>query len=319
MRHFLSLADLSPQELHWLVHTTIRRKKRKKVATPLRGSILALIFEKPSLRTRVSFEAGMARLGGTSIFLTGQEVGLGIRESLADCARTLSQYVHAIVLRVFRHQTLEIFAQHAQVPVINGLSDREHPCQALGDFVTMTELLGSLTGRTLAFIGDSNNIARSLALGCAMLGVRWHHACPPAFRFEPSFLTELAARFPKAVLQYFDEPAQAVCEADIIYTDVWTSMGQEKEQSERQRAFARYRVDRALLQHAKPNARVMHCLPAHRGEEITDEVLDGPQSVVFHQAANRMHAQETLLLWLLGKIAMPRAFKSPRKAAVRKR
>jgi ornithine carbamoyltransferase len=259
----------------------------------------------------------MARLGGSSIFLTGQEVGLGVRESLADCARTLSQYVQAIVLRVYRHETVEEFARWASVPVINGLSDREHPCQALGDFVTMTELLGQLAGRTLAFIGDSNNIARSLAIGCAMLGMRWYHACPAEFRFEPKFFADLQARFPQAELRYFDEPAEAVRQADIIYTDVWTSMGQENEQERRRQAFARFRVDAELLQHAPPQARVMHCLPARRGEEITDEVLDGPQSIVFAQAANRMYAQETLLLWLLGKLPASRS--GSRRASLARR
>jgi ornithine carbamoyltransferase len=230
MRHLLSLLDLSPQELRELIAVTVQRKKRKRSETPLRQCVLGLIFEKPSLRTRVSFEAGMARLGGSSIFLSGQEVGLGVRESLADCARTLSQYVQGIVLRVFRHETIEEFARYASVPVINGLSDREHPCQAVADFVTMTELLGDLSGRTVAFIGDSNNIARSLAIGCAMLGMRWHHACPREFRFEPDFYPGLQQQFPQAVLQYFDEPAEAVRQADVIYTDVWTSMGQENEQ-----------------------------------------------------------------------------------------
>lgn len=303
MRHLISLADLTPQELLMLIEKTMERKKRKAETAALRGQVLALIFEKPSLRTRVSFEAGMARLGGSSIFLSGQEVGLGVRESLADCARTLSQYVQAIVLRVYRHETVETFAQYASVPVINGLSDREHPCQALGDFVTMTELLGDLPGKTLAFIGDSNNIARSLAIGCAMLGMRWHHACPTSYRFEPAFFADLRSRFPRAALQYFDEPAEAVREADIIYTDVWTSMGQENEQNQRREAFARFRVDAELLKHAPSTARVMHCLPARRGEEITDDVLDGPQSVAFPQAANRMYAQETLLLWLLNQLA----------------
>jgi ornithine carbamoyltransferase len=302
MRHLLSLLDLSPQELRELIAVTVQRKKRKRSETPLRQCVLGLIFEKPSLRTRVSFEAGMARLGGSSIFLSGQEVGLGVRESLADCARTLSQYVQGIVLRVFRHETIEEFARYASVPVINGLSDREHPCQAVADFVTMTELLGDLSGRTVAFIGDSNNIARSLAIGCAMLGMRWHHACPREFRFEPDFYPGLQQQFPQAVLQYFDEPAEAVRQADVIYTDVWTSMGQENEQARRRQAFAQFRVDAELLKHAPAHVRIMHCLPAHRGEEITDEVLDGPQSVVFQQAANRMYAQETLLLWLLGKL-----------------
>ena len=302
MRHLLSLFDLSPQELRELIAVTVQRKKRKRSETPLRQCVLGLIFEKPSLRTRVSFEAGMARLGGSSIFLSGQEVGLGVRESLADCARTLSQYVQGIVLRVFRHETIEEFARYASVPVINGLSDREHPCQAVADFVTMTELLGDLSGRTVAFIGDSNNIARSLAIGCAMLGMRWHHACPREFRFEPDFYPGLQQQFPQAVLQYFDEPAEAVRQADVIYTDVWTSMGQENEQARRRQAFAQFRVDAELLKHAPAHVRIMHCLPAHRGEEITDEVLDGPHSVVFQQAANRMYAQETLLLWLLGKL-----------------
>jgi ornithine carbamoyltransferase len=302
MRHLLSLLDLSPQELRELIAVTVQRKKRKRSETPLRQCVLGLIFEKPSLRTRVSFEAGMARLGGSSIFLSGQEVGLGVRESLADCARTLSQYVQGIVLRVFRHETIEEFARYASVPVINGLSDREHPCQAVADFVTMTDLLGDLSGRTVAFIGDSNNIARSLAIGCAMLGMRWHHACPREFRFEPDFYPGLQQQFPQAVLQYFDEPAEAVRQADVIYTDVWTSMGQENEQARRRQAFAQFRVDAELLKHAPAHVRIMHCLPAHRGEEITDEVLDGPHSVVFQQAANRMYAQETLLLWLLGKL-----------------
>jgi ornithine carbamoyltransferase len=241
----------------------------------------------------------MAQLGGASIFLPGSEVGFGSRESIPDFARAMSQYVDAVVLRTFRHETVEAFAAYSCCPVINGLSDHGHPCQALADLFTLQELFGEVAGRTVVFVGDGNNVARSLAVGCGMLGIRFVLSAPEGYRFGESFLRLYRQRLPQAELVEDGDPRRAVRTADVIYTDVWTSMGQEAEREERQVRFAGYQVNGALVALAPPHARVMHCLPAHRGEEITDEVLDGPRSVVFQQAGNRMHAQKALLQWLL--------------------
>jgi ornithine carbamoyltransferase len=302
MRHFIDLLDISPDEVGQLFEEAARLKAahRRKEPTPLLlGQVLGLIFEKPSLRTRVSFQAAMAQLGGASLFLSGKEVGLGTRESLADFARTLSEYVDGVVLRTFSHQLVEEFAASAGCPVINGLSDYYHPCQALADLFTMQELFGELPGRTLAFIGDGNNVARSLALCCAKVGVDFILASPPQYRFDAPFLDTYSRAIPGGDMAETDDPTEAVRTADVIYTDVWTSMGQEEEQEERRKHFAGFQVNEQLLVLAPPHARVMHCLPAHRGEEITSAVLDGPRSVVFQQAGNRMHAQKALLAWLL--------------------
>ena len=303
MRHFISLFELTEHELIDLLREAHRLKKahaRGKNKPLLAGKALGLIFEKPSLRTRVSFQAAVAQLGGSSIFMTGSEAGFNGRETLPDCARTLSQFVDAIVLRTFSQDTVDSFAQCSTKPVINGLSDYYHPCQALGDLLTMQEEFGDdLSGRTVVFVGDGNNVARSLAIGCGKLGIRFVLAAPKGYHFDTAFLQALRRDVPDADVVQTEEPRKAVKEADVIYTDVWTSMGQEEESERRRKAFAAFQVNEELLARAPDTVRVMHCLPAHRGEEITSGVLDGPRSVVFPQAGNRMHAQKALLYWLL--------------------
>jgi ornithine carbamoyltransferase len=261
--------------------------------------VLGLIFEKPSLRTRVSFETAMAQLGGSSVFLGGKESGLGSRETVPDFARVMSQYVDGVVLRTFRHSTVEEFAAHSTCPVINGLSDYAHPCQALGDLLTIQEVFGSVAGRTVVFVGDGNNVARSLAIGCGKLGARFVLAAPEGYGFTEPFLKAFHLRVPEGELIQNGDARDSLRDADVIYTDVWTSMGQEDEREERRVRFAAYQVNDSLLALAPARARVMHCLPAHRGEEVTDAVLDGPRSVVFQQAGNRLHAQKALLKSLL--------------------
>jgi ornithine carbamoyltransferase len=257
------------------------------------------VFEKPSLRTRASFEAAMAQLGGTSIFLSASDGAMGQRESVPDFARTLSSYVDAVVLRTFQHATAEEFAAHSRVPVINGLSDRSHPCQALGDLLTIQETFGGLKGKTLVFVGDGNNVARSMAVGCGLFGLRFILAAPEGYGFDERFLERYKKVVPDGDLLVNGAPEHAVGQADVIYTDVWTSMGQEGEREERRKKFAPFQVNGALLAKAPPHARVMHCLPAVRGEEVSADVLDGPRSIVFQQAENRMHAQKALLKRLL--------------------
>ncbi len=240
----------------------------------------------------------MAQMGGASIFLNATDGPIGKRESVPDFARTLSEYVDAVVLRVYRQQTVEEFAAFSRVPVINGLSDLYHPCQALGDVFTIQEVFGSIPNRTVVFVGDGNNVARSLAVICAKLGTRFILSAPDGYGFDETFLQTCRLASGNEPLQVRD-PNQAVKNADVIYTDVWTSMGQEAEQELRLKRFAGYQVNAALLSHAPAHARVMHCLPAHRGEEITDEMMDGERSIVFPQAGNRMHVQKALLKWLL--------------------
>jgi ornithine carbamoyltransferase len=304
MRHFLDLLDVSVEELKHLLGEAARLKAahERRDSTPLlQGRVLGLIFEKPSLRTRVSFETAMAQLGGASVFLSGGEAGMGSRETIPDFARVMSEYVDGVVLRTFQHSTVQTFAAHATIPVINGLSDYYHPCQALGDLLTLQETFGKIVGRTLVFVGDGNNVARSLAIGCGKMGVRFILAAPPEHGFDKPFLKTYRKLVPKGELLQNGKPQHAVSQADVIYTDVWTSMGQESERDKRLDRFAPYQVNAALLSRAPAHARVMHCLPAHRGEEVTDEVLDGKRSIVFQQAGNRMHAQKALLAWLLGK------------------
>jgi ornithine carbamoyltransferase len=302
MKHFLNLNDLTADELNGLLAEAVRLKAAhaRRVPTPtLSGRVVGLVFEKPSLRTRVSFESGVAQLGGTSLYLPGNEVGLGWRESLADFARTVGNYVDALVLRVFRHETLDGLAAHSAVPIINGLSDWSHPCQALADLLTVRELFGSEQGRTVAFVGDGNNVARSLAVGCGKLGVRFVLACPRGYGFDDKFRAHYRERVSADVPAEVNDPVAAVRGADVIYTDVWTSMGQEAEREERLRTFASFQVNAKLMAAAPPHCRVLHCLPAHRGEEITDEVMDGPACAAFQQAGNRLHAQKAVLEWLL--------------------
>jgi ornithine carbamoyltransferase len=306
MRHFLDLLDWDGDRLGKLLQDAIRLKRARRqgkdqALQPRR--VLGLIFEKPSLRTRVSFQTAMAHLGGSSVFLKDSEVGLGQRESLPDIARTVSQFVDAVVLRTFKHDTVVQFARHATCPVINGLSDYYHPCQALGDLLTMHEVFGDLSGKTIAFVGDGNNVARSLAIGCGQLGLRFVLSAPKGYGFDGAFLQVFAKAIPGGVIVEEPDPAKAVAKAEVIYTDVWASMGQEDEAKQRQRDFARYQVNAELMKKAPAHARFMHCLPAHRGEEVTDDVIDSAASLVFPQAGNRMHAQKALLKWVFNERA----------------
>ena len=305
MRHFLTLLDLSVDEIHALLEEAARLKaglRRGERPPLLAGRVLGMIFEKPSLRTRASFEAAMGQMGGSSIFLSAADGPIGERESVPDFARVLSHYCDAVVLRVFKQETIEEFAHHASVPVINGLSDYYHPCQALADLFTMQEVFGEVRGRTLAFIGDGNNVARSLAECCAQMGMRFVLAAPDGYRLDDGFVQKLHSRFPKAALTQTNDPVSAVAAADVIYTDVWTSMGQEAEKKQRLQQFTNFQVNAALLARAPAHAKLMHCLPAHRGEEVTADAIEGPRSVVFEQAGNRMHAQKALVKWLLSGV-----------------
>jgi ornithine carbamoyltransferase len=302
MRHFLTLLDLSAEELRDLLAEAARLKADSQhgLRPPLlAGRVLGLVFEKPSLRTRASFEAAMLQLGGSTMFFSASDGPIGQRESIADFARTFSQYVDVVVLRTFHHETVEEFAAHSHVPVINGLSDRDHPCQALGDLLTIQETFGEVRGRTLVFVGDGNNVARSVAVGCGLLGGRFILAAPEGYGFDEPFIRRYHQVAPQGELLQNGPPAHAISSADIIYTDVWTSMGQEAEREKRLRHFAGYQVNAALLSAAPAHARVMHCLPAHRGEEVSADVIDGERSIVFQQAGNRLHAQKALLKWLL--------------------
>jgi ornithine carbamoyltransferase len=302
MKHFLNVIDLSTDELRGLLAEAARLKEAHDRGVPTRGltgKVVGLVFEKPSLRTRVSFESGVAQLGGTALYLPGNEVGLGWRETHADFARTIGHYLDALVLRVYRHETLDAVAAHAPIPIINALSDWSHPCQALADLLTVRELFGTEEGRTVAFVGDGNNVARSLAVGCGKLGVRFVLACPVGYGFDDKFRADYRSRVSPDFPAELNDAAAAVRGADVIYTDVWTSMGQEAEREERLRRFEGFQVNAALLAKAVPHCKVLHCLPAHRGEEVTDDVLDGPASAVFQQAGNRLHTQKAVLEWLL--------------------
>jgi ornithine carbamoyltransferase len=302
MKHFLNLIDLTADDLNGLLTEAARLKDaraRRIPAHSLTGRVVGLVFEKPSLRTRVSFESGVAQLGGTSLYLPGNEVGLGWRESLADFARTVSHYVDALVLRVYRHETLVGLAAHSSIPIINGLSDWSHPCQGLADLLTVRELFGSEKGRTVAFVGDGNNVARSLAVGCGKLSVKFILACPVGYGFDDKFRADYCKKVSSDFPVEVNDPIAAVRGADVIYTDVWTSMGQEAEREERLRRFESFQVNAKLMAAAPSHCKVLHCLPAHRGEEITDDVMDGSACAAFQQAGNRMHAQKAVLEWLL--------------------
>jgi ornithine carbamoyltransferase len=302
-RHFLSSADLDAAGLERILDsaTALREQQRAgRVPQSLAGGQVALLFEKPSLRTRVTFDVGVTALGGHALYLGPDEVGIGRRESAADIGRNLSRWVDAIVLRTFAHETLVELAEAASVPVVNALTDREHPCQALADLLTLRQHLGGLRGRTLAFVGDGNNVCHSLLLTGALAGMRVQVATPAGYEPDPAVVRE-AARMAQGLggaVELGTEPRAAVRGADAVYTDTWTSMGAEAEADLRRLRFAGFRVDATLLADA-PNALVMHCLPAHRGEEISDEALDGPQSVVLDQAENRLYVQQALLMDLL--------------------
>jgi ornithine carbamoyltransferase len=305
MKHLICLAELSPDEIWRILHKARDLKtewKRGGNVPILAGKSLAMIFEKPSLRTRVSFDVGITQLGGHAIYLSPNEIGLGVRESIADVARVLSGYVDGIEARVYAHRNIEELALHATVPVINGLSDFGHPCQALGDVLTLWEMRGQLQGQRLAFIGDGNNVANSLLFIGGKLGIHTAVASPRGYEPHPAVvrLAQMAARESGAQITITNDPTVAVQGADVVYTDVWASMGQEAEREERSRRFAGFQVNSALLAHARPDCLFMHCLPAHRGEEVTDDVMDSDNSVVFPQAENRLHAQKGVLALLMG-------------------
>ena len=293
-KDLISIVDLKSEDIQGLIASATRLKQGGRKPS-LEGKILALMFEKPSLRTRVSFDVAMKQLGGDAIYLSPAEVGLGQREPISDVAKVLSRYVDGIVARTFSHSSVELLAQHATVPVINGLSDEEHPCQVLSDLLTIHEKKGKLKGLTLAYIGDANNVANSLLLAAAITGIDFRMANPKGYDPKP----ELQKMAPMA--QFAQNPKIAVENADVVYTDVWTSMGQEAEAERRRKAFAGYQVNAELLSLARKDAIFMHPLPAHHGEEIAEGVLDLPQSVVFDQAENRLHMQKAILVELMGE------------------
>jgi len=299
-KDLLSIADLNRKEIEHLIEQALHMKKEG--APPLlSGRTLAILFEKPSLRTKVSFEIAMYQLGGYGIYLSPEEVGLGKREPVADAARVLSRYVDGIVARTFSQETLDILAGHSSVPVINALSNLEHPCQALSDLFTIYEKKGGLPGLTLAFIGDGNNVANSLLLSACLVGMNLHLASPPGYEVKGEVLNqgkEFAA-LSGSQIRLISDPYEAAKDADIIYTDVWASMGQEAEAEKRRLAFSGYQVNNKLLGLAKRDVLFMHPLPAHHGEEISAGLLDDPRSVVFDQAENRLHLQKALLVTLL--------------------
>jgi ornithine carbamoyltransferase len=301
-KDFISIADYSPEALQEMLDLAVRLKKERaengQNQPVLKGKVLGMIFQKPSLRTRISFDMAMRHLGGDALYLSPNEIGLGQRESVADVARVLAGYVEIIMARVFAHQHVLDLAEWSSVPVINGLSDYDHPCQGMADALTIIEKLGHLKGLNVTFIGDGNNVAVSLLHICSKLGANFTLAAPEGYDLSPKALAEgkeFAAKS-GATIRTLRNPHEAVKDAHVIYTDTWTSMGQEEETEKRKKVFPPYQVNAKLVSEAKPNAIVMHCLPAHRGQEITDEVADGAHSVLFPQAHNRMHAQKAILV-----------------------
>ena len=305
MKHLLSIADLSADEVWQILNLAkeLKEEWQKGGNRPiLKGKTLGMVFQKPSLRTRVSFEMGMIHLGGQALYLSPNEIKLGARESVPDVARVLSRYVDGIMARVFAHRHVEELAAYSRVPVINGLSDYNHPCQALSDLFTIWEKRGKLKGLKLAYVGDGNNVATSLLFATTKVGMDIALASPEGYELSDG-VVELGREFAAqsgSKIELAHDPAAAVDGADVIYTDVWVSMGQEEEIEKRLEIFPPYQVNAALVARAKPDVMVMHCLPAHRGQEITDEVADGPHSVIFDQAENRMHAQKAILVLLMG-------------------
>ena len=300
---FLSLKDLSSERVEALIDLALDLKARRGrgISSELAGKSVAMLFQKPSLRTRTSFDVGLFELGGHAVYLGPDEVAMGKRESIPDVARVLSRYVHGIVARTNRHQDQLTLAEFATVPVINALSDFEHPCQAVADLVTMRECFGNLRGLRVAYIGDGNNMARSLAFASAKVGLDLVLASPVTYECDRAvvgYANAEASRRGGGVTQVRD-PREAAMGANVLYTDVWTSMGQEAEATQRRIIFEGYQINRDILALAQSSAIVMHDLPAHRGEEIADDVIDGPQSVVFQEAENRQHAQNAVLVWLL--------------------
>jgi len=306
LHHFLAISDIKADALKALVDFSIQRKAellRGELSPCSRGKVLAMIFQKSSLRTRLGFETAMVQLGGHAINLEDHQIGVVTREDVRDVARVISSMCHCIMARVYAHQLVVQLAEASSVPVINGLSDWAHPCQALADLMTIQEHFGRLAGLRVAYIGDANNVARSLLMACAKTGISFAAASPPGYQLDNGMIegARVCAKGTGASIKVTDKPAEAVADADVVYTDVWTSMGQEQQRAEREAAFAGFQVNAELVRRAKPTAVVMHCLPAHRGVEITSEVMDGPQAIIFQQAANRLHTQRALLEVLLSR------------------
>jgi ornithine carbamoyltransferase len=302
MRHLNSLLDLKPVDVETIFALARDLKTRwAKGDRPqlLGGRVLTAVFEKPSLRTRLSFDAAMMQLGGSSIFLSAIEAGIGGREAVKDVARVIGGYSDVIALRTFSQKLIDNFIEFSGKPVINGLSDERHPCQALTDVFTMQEACGDLRGQRIAFIGDGNNVASSLAIAAALCGVSMTVCAPAGYRLKDEFLGKLKKKLPTADITQTDDFKGALKDAAIVYTDVWTSMGQEAEESERRAVFGPFQVNAKLMKLAPKSARFMHCLPAKRGLEVTDEIMDGPQCIAFQQADNRMHLAKGLMLWVL--------------------
>ena len=302
-KDLISIEDLTVKDILEILELTKSVKKDKsKYADSLKGKSIGLIFQKPSNRTRVSFEIGMAQLGGNAIYLGPSEIEMGVRESVKDIAGVLSRYLDGIVARTYRHDDIKEMAMHATIPVINGLSNRAHPCQALGDIFTIKEKKGGFEGVCLSYIGDGNNVLNSLMCAAAKVGINMRIATPKGY--EPmKEVVQAAKHFAAASgskLEFSNDPAAAVCDADVLYTDVWVSMGQEKEAKKRIKVFKKFQLNEKMLKLAKKNCVVMHCLPAHRAQEITDSVIDSKNSIVFDQAENRLHVQKAILLRLLG-------------------
>jgi ornithine carbamoyltransferase len=306
-RDFLSVHDLSAREVEGLFRLTEDVKARPgRYTDRLAGKTLAMIFQKSSTRTRVSFEVGAWQLGGQALFLSARDIQIGRGETISDTANVLSRYVHGIMARTFAHQDVVDLARFGTVPVINGLTDDLHPCQAMADFFTLREAFGELSGRKIAYVGDGNNVAHSLLFGAAKTGMDIAVASPAGYQVNPGYL-ELArqdAAQAGTSVHITTDPREAVAGASAVYTDVWASMGQEAEAMERQAAFAGYTVDEAMMRRALPEAVFLHCLPAHRGEEVSAEVADGPQSRIFDEAENRLHVQKAILLWLMGGVEL---------------
>lgn len=304
-RDFLELNDYTSDEIRYLIDLAIEIKRKQKsgeVYQPLAGKTVGLIFEKSSTRTRISFEVGVYQLGGHALFLSKNDIQLGRGETIADTAGVMSRYLDGIMIRTFGHERVTELAEHASIPVINGLSDLAHPCQVLADFQTIYEYKGKLEGLKLAYIGDGNNMAHSLMLGGAKLGVNVSIGSPAGYEPDPAVLKEAQeiAKATGAVIEVIRDPLEAVRNADVIYSDVWASMGFEQEQAEREAAFKDYQVNEELCAHAKADYLFMHCLPAHRGEEVSEGIIDGKHSIIFDQAENRLHAQKALLAALIG-------------------
>jgi ornithine carbamoyltransferase len=300
-----TIADLLPSDIEEIFNVTKELKEWHNKGYDekcLSGKILGMIFEKSSMRTRVSFEVAMTQLGGHAIYLTQTDINLGKREAVKDGARVLSRYVNGIVIRTFAQETIQELARYATVPVINALSDYLHPCQALTDLYTIKEKLGTLSNIRIVFIGDGNNVARSLAQICAKLGLHLHIASPKGYELTPDFISK-TKQMAEGIetIHLYQEPKEAAEKANIVYTDTWVSMGQEAEAETRKKAFSGFQINSELLKVAKDDVKVMHCLPAHRGEEITDEIIDGTHSIVYDQAENRLHVEKALLKLLLRK------------------